>query len=148
MNITAENARIKVEIDEKTINDSLKHYIPEASFKIEKSGKITLAGKYGILPFKITIDEVKHDAKQISLILQSNFANIITFVLLKLLKEECFHFNLLSKELYIDVYQLIKSPNSTIPSDITINDIVIEKCFTEESKVTIILTVSGEYKIS
>jgi len=56
MNITAENARIKFEIDEKTINDSLKHYIPDASFKIEKSNKITLAGKYGILPFKITIN--------------------------------------------------------------------------------------------
>ena len=106
MNITAENARIKFEIDEKTINDSLKHYIPDASCKIEKSGKITLAGNYGILPFKLSINEIKHDAKQISLMLQSNLASIITFVLLKLLKEEFLHFNLPTKELYIDVYQL------------------------------------------
>jgi len=80
--------------------------------------------------------------------LQSNFANMITFVLLKLLKEEFLHFNLPTKELYLDVYQLIKSPTITIPSDITINDLVIEKCFTEDSKVTIILTMSSEYKIS
>lgn len=147
MEVTAESARLKFEIDEKTINNYMRSYLPGTLLTIEQSGKIIITGKYGILPFRIIVNNIKHDSKYISLIFGSSFISIITSILVKFLKEEYLHFNLLKKELEIDILKLIKSPNSSMPQNIAIDDIVIEKCYLEDKKITVVVGMSGQYKI-
>lgn len=147
MEVTAESARLKFEIDEKTINNYMRSYLPGTLLTIEQSGKIIITGKYGILPFRIIVNNIKHDSKHISLVFGSSFISIITSILVKFLKEEYIHFNLLKKELEIDILKLIKSPNISMPQNIAIDDIVIEKCYLEDKKITVVVGMSGQYKI-
>lgn len=147
MEVTAESARLKFEIDEKTINNYMRSYLPGTLLTIEQSGKIIITGKYGILPFRIIVNNIKHNSKHISLIFGSSFISIITSILVKFLKEEYLHFNLLKKELEIDILKLIKSPNISMPQKTAIDDIVIEKCYLEDKKITVVVGMSGQYKI-
>lgn len=147
MEVTAESARLKFEIDEKTINNYMRSYLPGTLLTIEQSGKIIITGKYGILPFRIIVNNIKHDSKHISLVFGSSFISIITSILVKFLKEEYIHFNLLKKELEIDILKLIKSPNISMPQNIAIDDIVIEKCSVENRKIILTVILFGEYAL-
>ncbi len=144
MKIIAESVRIRVELDTESINDYLKLYIPEALFTIGQSGQITLKGKIGILPFRVMLNEIKHDAKHISLIFSSNFLSILSSLVLRFSSVDYLNFNLSNKELNIDVYKLIKSSHFTDPLYSNIDDLTIEKCFIEDDKIILTVSLSGE----
>ena len=144
MLIKTENARFTIEIDEATINDFINRYIPEALLTIGQAGEITFAGKYGVLPFKIIVIAIKHDEKEICLVLSSMIKSTILTTIFKVLKVGDFlKTNLLKKELIFDVEALIKP---FINEKITFEP-VIENCFTEEGKIIINTKVSGEYTL-
>lgn len=142
MNIKTENALLTVEIDAKTINDFITHHLPDTFLTIEQSGKIILNGKYGILPFKIVVDKIEHGEKHICLILGSIFKSAILAAIINVLKvADHIKFNLLKKELIINVEALIKP---LLAKGIELEP-VIESCFTEKDKLIIKSSVSGKY---
>ena len=144
MNIIAESVRIRVELDAESINDYLKLYLPEALFTIGQSGKIILSGKIGILPFRVIVNEIKYGARHISLIFSSSFLSILSSLVLRFSSADYLNFNLSNKELNIDVYKLIKSSHFTAPHYPNIDDVIIEKCFIEDDKIILTVSLSGE----
>ena len=137
--------KFKIEINEEIIKYTIINYISEPTIKIRKYGKITIDGKIGIIPIRLTTDSIEHDKKSISFILESGFKSIVILIIVRLMRKQYMSFNLLEKKLMIDIYKLIKSPDTPFHSSIKskICDLVIEKFFTENSKITII----GEYSL-
>ncbi len=144
MNIIAESVQLRVELDAESINDYLKLYIPEALFTIEQSGQIILKGKIGILPFRVILNEINYGTQHISLIFSSNFLSILSSLVLRFSSVDYLNFNLSNKELTIDVYKLIKSSHFTDPLYSNIDDLTIEKCFIEDDKIILTVSLSGE----
>ena len=148
MEIIAESARLKFEIDAKEINDYLQSYIPDALLTIQQSGKIVLTGKISVIPFRLIVNEIKNDQKHIFIVLDSGFLSIISSLVLKYFKVDYLNFSLQNKKLDIDIYKFIKSNNITIPLYPNIDGLTIEKCFIQDRKIILAVTLFGENNIS